>query len=55
MKRNESWVQFLNRAKKNGVSPTRQEEWDRAEEKSKAEYTNCPNCGHEIEIGKKYK
>lgn len=32
MKRNESWTDFMDRAKKNGVSPSRQENWDREEE-----------------------
>ena len=29
MLKNESWAEFMDRARKNGVSPTRQEQWDR--------------------------
>jgi len=32
MKRDESWKEFMDRAKKNEVSPSRQEDIDRAEE-----------------------
>lgn len=35
MKKNESWAEFMNRARKNGVSPTRQEQWDREEQDKK--------------------
>jgi len=31
MKKNETWFEFMDRAKKNGVSPTTQEEIDKKE------------------------
>jgi len=35
MRRNESWADFMERARKNGVSPSRQETWDREEQDKK--------------------
>lgn len=35
MRRNESWMHFMDRAKANGVSPSRQEDIDREEDQNK--------------------
>jgi rRNA maturation endonuclease Nob1 len=42
-KKGETWFEFMDRAKRNGNSPTFQEELDRDEELST--HTQCQECG----------
>lgn len=48
MKKNETWFEFMNRAKQNGISPTTQEEIDKKEKEKENEFNRSPKNSRKI-------